>query len=436
MINQSFNRLAAIAAAGLASLLLLASPGASHALDVFADKHLGAATCATSQCHGKSSPQTGRNVQLNEYTIWIEGDRHSIAYQTLETKESARMAANLGLESAKTADICLDCHTDNAPQASRGPKFKIRDGVGCEACHGGADRWIKTHTDPDATHAANLAAGMIATETPEVRAELCLSCHLGTKDKFATHKIMGAGHPRLSFELDLFSSNQPAHYQVDADYVQRKGSIPRFNLWLIGQFISAEETLKVAIDRLHDGVGIFPDFAFYDCHSCHHSMDQKRWTRHRADNLAPGSLRLMLPNMAVIEATAATLGNKELRKTIRTLRIKTMRAAQGSKSGFNDTAGQLLSELTRTRESFPATFSDKQVSAVRRALLQTAGADRTSDFGEAEQIYYSLETLCLALDQLDSCGSALDQMFESIANANTYSPGKFARLAKKLASRF
>ncbi|MGK0321912.1 MAG: hypothetical protein ACI9JP_004111, partial [Granulosicoccus sp.] len=39
---------------------------------------------------------------------------------------------------------------------------------------------------------------------------------------------MGAAHPRLSFELDLFTANQPAHYSVDADYMARKGTIPSF----------------------------------------------------------------------------------------------------------------------------------------------------------------------------------------------------------------
>ena len=165
-------------------------------------------------------------------------------------------------------------------------------------------------------------------------------------------------------------------------------------------------------------------------------MSQKRWTNHRADNLEPGSLRLMLPNMAVIEATAATLGNKELRSAIRGMRIQTMRAAQGPRGPFVEAASKLMSELIRTRKSFPNTFSNKQVAAVRRGLLATAGADRTSDFGEAEQIYYSFETLCLALDQIEACGSALDQLFDSIANADTYSPGKFARLTKKLAARF
>src|SRR5580658_5280227 len=80
-------------------------------------KHLGVASCATSVCHGKQSAQTGRDVALNEYVIWLEQDRHSQAYRALDNARSRGIAANLGLASATTAKICLDCHSDNVPAA-------------------------------------------------------------------------------------------------------------------------------------------------------------------------------------------------------------------------------------------------------------------------------------------------------------------------------
>src|SRR5580698_10751116 len=76
-------------------------------------KHLGVASCATSVCHGKETEQVGRDVALNEYRIWLEQDRHSQAYRTLDNARSRQIAANLGLPSATTAKVCLDCHADN-----------------------------------------------------------------------------------------------------------------------------------------------------------------------------------------------------------------------------------------------------------------------------------------------------------------------------------
>ena len=420
--------------AGSAMLALFARQ--SNAVDVFAETHLGPATCATSQCHGKSAPYPDRNVNLNEYTVWIDGDRHSIAYQTLLSEESQRIAAKLGLESAKNADICLDCHADNAPADKRGPKFQISDGVGCEACHGGSGGWIEAHTESDVTHARNLASGMIATETAEVRAEVCLSCHLGTKDKFATHTIMGAGHPRLSFELELFTANQPAHYTVDDDYVQRKGSIPTFNLWLTGQFESAEQSLRVGVERLHDGVGMFPDFAFFDCQSCHHSLKNVRWTKRRADGVLPGSLRLHMPNLVVLDAVARALGADDIRDKLQSAKVNTIHSAQLGRKQFASAAQKMLESLAAARKTWTREFSRTEVAAVRRALLENAAADRASDYSEAEQIYYSFESLCYTLDEYDRCAGTLDQLFESIANSDSHNPRSFSRLAKNLIGNF
>ena len=147
------------------------------------NKHLGPASCASSVCHGKLDRQDDLNVWLNEYRIWTRADKHSQAYRTLESDDSRRIAENLGLASATTAQICLDCHADNVAMEKRGPKFQLSDGVGCEACHGGGEEWIKSHAAEGATHADNLRRGMYPTEEPVARAELCLSCHMGTADK-------------------------------------------------------------------------------------------------------------------------------------------------------------------------------------------------------------------------------------------------------------
>jgi len=399
------------------------------------DKHLGTATCATSQCHGKNSPQENRNVQLNEYTIWISGDRHSIAYKTLETKESKLIAQKLGLPSATTAKICLDCHADNVPPEKRGPKFQISDGVGCEGCHGGSERWLESHTDPNATHQQNVANGLLATEDAGVRAEICLACHLGTENQFATHQIMAAGHPRLSFELDLFTTNQPAHYSVDKDYIERKGRFDRIDLWMSGQLHSIEQSLRVAKARLYNGEGIFPDFAFYDCHSCHHSMTKLRWSKTRADGVRPGSLRLNMPNMPVIESLVLATGNAQLADDLRNARVNTVRAAQQGRRSFAASADRLLMQLDKVRSQLDSNVNRDDVNAVLQSLLNAAAADQASDYAEAEQIYFSYETLCYAIDQSARCEKTLEQMFNAIGTDDKFDPGDFARTNRKLGGK-
>jgi len=123
----------------------------------------------------------------------------------------------LGIAHPEASSDCLGCHSDTwslrAPRAGldcrvdTSPTDAIPDrvvqlceGVACEACHGGSERWLVA------------------------RAELCLSCHFGTSDKSVKHRIMGAGRPRLRFELDTFTRVQPPHFAIDDDYVRRKQS--------------------------------------------------------------------------------------------------------------------------------------------------------------------------------------------------------------------
>ena len=207
--------------------------------------HEGVASCASTVCHGRVNADDDATVWLNEYRVWLRQDYHSRAYRTLLTEQSQAMAAKLGLPAAHTADLCLDCHADNVPPERRGTRFQIDDGVGCEACHGGAGDWLESHAEQGTSHADNIANGLYPTDQPGTRAALCLSCHLGTRNKFATHRIMGAGHPRLSFELETFSANQPAHYSVDADYVERKGRPDSVSMWLSGLAMNSATLLDL-----------------------------------------------------------------------------------------------------------------------------------------------------------------------------------------------
>src|SRR5689334_8932544 len=197
-----------------------------------AERHLGVATCAGSACHG-AAKMSGSNVRQDEYLTWQRKDRHARAYATLRTDRSRRIAANLGLADATSATECLVCHSDNVPAEQRGGRFQVSDGVGCEACHGGAERWLTPHTRGYANHKARLADGLYATWDLSARAELCLSCHQGDATRPMTHAIMGAGHPPLLFELDTFGALQPAHYDPDADYARRKGKPDNARNWAV-----------------------------------------------------------------------------------------------------------------------------------------------------------------------------------------------------------
>jgi len=257
---------------------LIALTGSSHhAMAGSGPVFEGVASCAGSTCHGRPEGN-GAVVRQDELMHWqdpaSQGGAHARAWAALASPRGSRIAAALGLGPATAAPACLGCHSTDAPAAQRGARFQLSDGVGCESCHGAASGWIASHYAVRGTHADNVAHGMIALDRPTVRAGVCLDCHYGANrpGHFVTHAMMAAGHPRIAFEIDLFSALQQ-HWNEDADYLARKGRTDHLRLWLAGQAEAVRRsTALYAVPALRMPGG-FPEFTFFDCHSCHRTID-------------------------------------------------------------------------------------------------------------------------------------------------------------------
>ena len=288
-----------MAAAVIMFMCAMASAAASDAPKA---EHLGVATCAGGSCHGRPAAQDSQDVLHNEYMTWQRDDYHARAFRSLLTPRSLAIAKHLGISDPARSDTCLDCHTDNIPVAERGPRFSLSDGVGCEACHGGSERWITDHVMAHRSHAANLQEGMYATDDPGRRAQLCMGCHFGSADRPMTHAIMAAGHPPLLFELTTFTAIQPAHYRVDADYRQRKHYVGPAETWAIGQAVAVASLLdQMAAGIGKNPAGIAPDFYLYDCYSCHQPM-QPESNLVTGDVGPAGSLPLAMSSLQMLDA--------------------------------------------------------------------------------------------------------------------------------------
>jgi hypothetical protein len=423
--------------ASLGVLLAFVLAQAAQTQTALNDKHMGVASCASTVCHGRGAPQANRDVALNEYQIWIEQDRHSLAFRALESAPAQQIAAKLRLPNAATAKLCLDCHADNVPLAQQGPKFHLSDGVSCEACHGGAERWIETHAQRGATHRANVEHGLYPGEQPLKRAELCLSCHLGTRDKFATHMIMAAGHPRLSFELDAFSVNQPAHFTVDADYIERKGNIAGANLWFAGQLASAERFLTLLQTPLFTPGGMFPELAFYECYACHHAKEKVEWSAARAGSgVTPGSLPLQRHSLVMLQAALAVLGTPDALARLTEDTEALLRAGQADPAAVRAAAQKLLEELHGLEGWARRAYTPAELSRLRKSLLHYAAEDRAGDFPVAEQLVMGVEALSFSLADRDRHKASLDALFAAVKSGSDFNAAQFAGIAGRVQDQF
>src|SRR3954467_548318 len=265
-------------AAGLLAALMLIvafAPPSTRAVAqtsrVSGATYLGVASCGGTNCHGRNEAD-GAIVRQDELKLWQDpataAGAHSRAWEVLRDDRAQQIGRRLGIGDPRTAPACLGCHA--TPAGPRGIRFQTSDGVGCESCHGPASGWLHTHYAVGGTHADNVSRGLVPLDNPRVRAGQCLDCHFGGagEGQFVTHRIMAAGHPRISFELDLFSTLQQ-HHNEDGDYAQRKGRSNGVAMWAVGQAMALERSLTLFATPGRGTEGLFPEFYFFDCHSCH-----------------------------------------------------------------------------------------------------------------------------------------------------------------------
>ncbi len=398
---------------------------------------LGTVNCANSLCHGSITRWKDSNVLQNEYVTWSRVDKHARAYTILLNERSQRIAKNLGLKQpANEAQICLDCHAHNIPEARRGERFKLSDGVTCEACHGPAERWIKPHVAPEATHAQNLANGLYPTAATIPRAKLCLSCHFGNADKFVTHRIMGAGHPRMSFELETFSMIEPAHYRIDKNYEERKQVFDGVKVWAVGQALAVGEIMDIMADPKRGRDGLFPELVLFDCHACHHPMSDLRWRPKTAfgPSPGPGVARLNDANMLMLRAIAAQV-DPALGERVTAQVARLHRAAAGEGDALAEAAAlkRLSYEVAERIEKF--TFSERTLRGIALSLIDEGLAGNYNDYAGAEQAAMAIGSVVDFMHKRGLVGSvpavnaSLNRLRATLANDEHYRPAEFqARL--------
>src|SRR5262249_56994112 len=165
-----------------------------------AGKYIGPGSCAATSCHGSVKPIAGSRILQNEYSTWILKDKHARAYQALTGEAGERMARilKLGMK-AQESPKCLGCHALDTASEQRGRTFDVSEGVSCENCHGPAQAWLGQHTERESPekHQRSLALGMADTRDVIHRTEKCLTCHMGTAQKFVDHEMIASGHPDL-----------------------------------------------------------------------------------------------------------------------------------------------------------------------------------------------------------------------------------------------
>ena len=380
-------------------------------------------------------------VRQDEIATWQEpsapSGAHSGALAVLSGIRGRQIAATLGMGDPTGEPACLGCHATFAPIAERGPRFQLSDGVGCESCHGPAAGWIATHYTTSGSHRANVAAGLTPLEDPQVRAGVCLDCHYGSAkgNQFVTHRMMAAGHPRIVFELDLFSALQQ-HHDEDADYAQRKGRTDSVRLWAVGQAEAVRRSTDLFARPGFGTEGVFPEFYFYDCHSCHREIadgPQRRLTFESNPGRAIpfGQPPFNDENQIMLSAVAHVLapGQAQAFDTA----SRQFHAAMGEGRAEATQAAMRLRDAAGALSNALASGSGGDAFTVIAAIAGRTTSERFTDYAGSAQAVMAVDTLLNALvrEGRITVGAAagiradINRAYEAVRSPEAYNPVRF-----------
>ncbi len=403
--------------------------------------HTGVASCAGSTCHGRLEGD-GKVVRQDELMRWQEpstpGGAHSRAFAVLGNERGSQIAATLGIGDPQQAEMCLGCHA-TPTSGSKGERFHTADGVGCEACHGGAQGWIASHYAVGASHAANVSRGLIPLDQPMARASVCLDCHFGGTGpgQFVTHRIMAAGHPRIAFELDLFST-LTQHWNEDADYAERKRLTDGVRMWAVGQAMAVNRSLSLYRQPGFGTEGVFPELYFYDCHSCHRRIyDQKdrvkTWEANPGRPIPAGMPPYQDENMIMLSVAARAIVPSAADRYDADVRAFHGALAKDRTSAVA-AAGRLAdSSLALARAIDGASMPGGMAFAVVDRIAANVTAQRFTDYAGSAQAVMALDTMLNALvrSRQVTVGAAagirqqINRAYAAVNDPNAYKPAAF-----------
>jgi hypothetical protein len=407
--------------------------------------------------------ETGPNgIDQTEYSTWVIKDKHARAYAALSMPVGVRMAKILGIPSAEKAVKCTACHTLDVTDAQRAKSFDKTDGVSCESCHGPASNWLGSHTTRpantprDAVHADSLKKGMIDLHDLGRRTEQCLTCHLGTAEKYVDHEMIGAGHPDLYFELASFTTAMPRHWKPrpEEPWLEVRtvavGQITQLRDQLKRLARNARGDMKDPSDKGIDRKQVWPEYSDLDCFACHHSLADAKdsWQQKRMETSRERNPEAQFPEGHRTGNPPWNLSRFVVLKHV--LTEVDPQAERQIATATNNLYG-MVSALVNDRATIAAqadaaaAMADGLVSRVNshpwdqatgRRLMKTISGDSDyiSDQGErpAEQAAMALRALFNGINAQAPMGNqaqvrtAIDALFKQVEDPSSYNAFKFA----------
>jgi len=282
---------------------------------------------------------------------------------------------------------------------------------------------------------------MIDLRDVAVRTHICLHCHLGTAEKSVDHELIAAGHPDLTFELNLFSAVMPRHWKdtKDTPWLGTKE-------WAVGQGMQLRDGLDRLARRARSST--WPEFAESDCFACHHSLTkpEESWRLvsdgyygDRKVGVPPwNSSRYVVFRYAAKEADAVAAEKLESE-------IASLAASLNQLSGDRERIAASAERASTLAHTLAGELNDRPYDGpFTLRLLRRIATDGSpiSEKGQraAEQAAMALDSLFavykrnVSLPNERELRTAIDQLFQQLDNPSAYNAPRFAAQMQKVSA--
>jgi hypothetical protein len=251
--------------------------------------------------------------------------------------------------------------------------------------------------------------------------------------------MMAAGHPRISYELDLFTTLQ-SHHNEDGDYTARKGKVSGVRVWAVGQAMAVERQLSLFANAKYGTAGAFPEFYFFDCHSCHRQInDDQKFSPTVLENpgrpVGAGETPFNDENFIMLIAAAKIAApalaarfdadSKAFHIAITKDRATAVAAAEKLRSSALALSSAFQSE----------SFDRAQTFGIIDMISGDAISNRFTDFIGSQQAVTAVDTLVNAMvnsgqvsgGAVSGIRSDINRAYAAVRNPNDYRPADFRR---------
>ncbi|MEE9295812.1 MAG: cytochrome c family protein [Phycisphaerae bacterium] len=173
------------------------------------------------------------------YKSWLRSSK-SRAFEALKPGVGVMVKRKAGLDVSvdyTTDPRCLRCHTVgfgkpggySVPDLADGRALRraaVREGVGCESCHGPGSGFVVVMQEIILTQRAYRREEVLAAGRRIVTREVCLSCHNSRAICMIPQEGQGDSHQVYEFKVDL-SDTRGFHEHFPLKYLERKAdSVP------------------------------------------------------------------------------------------------------------------------------------------------------------------------------------------------------------------